>query len=311
MNNLYLIIGEDKKLLDFYLIRVLDKIGNSDIDKIVIDMNGVTFDKIIDEASMMSMFFSKKVIIVNSFEVSSLKETDIDYLKRYLENINKDSYLILLTKKIDARVKEYKIFKDKFNIIDTLKSDNKNDIFNYVSLYIKDNGYKIDDVNLDYFLSKVGNDISNINLELDKLFKDNYDNKVITRDSIDKLVIGTIDSIIYEFTNAFFDRDLDKIVRMYNNFKLNNVLDDYLIASLANSLQQALVIKILQNDGKSNLKIASFIGKKEFYVKKMLERLDRYMISDIEEKIKELAIIDREYKSGKSNINKLSLFLLK
>lgn len=309
MNNLYLIIGEDKQLLDFYLIKVLDKIGNSDVDKIVIDMNEVTFDKIIDEASMMSMFFSKKVIIVNSFEISSLKDGDIEYLKRYLENINKDSYIILLCKKIDARVKGYKILKDKFNIIDTVCSDSKNDIFNYVSLYIKEKGYKIDNSNLEYFLSKVGNDISNINLELDKLFKDNYDSKIITRDSIDKLVIDIIDNIIYEFTNAFFDKDYSKIERMYDNFKINNITDDYLIASLANSLQIALVIKILENDGKSNLEIASFIGKKEFYVKKMLERLDKYMISDIKEKIRELAIIDREYKSGKSSINKFQKFL--
>ena len=97
---------------------------------------------------------------------------------------------------------------------------------------------------------------------------------------------------------------------MYEGFKVNNMGDDYLISALSNSLHQALIIKILYNEGSSNYKIASFIGKKEFYVKKMLERLNKYTIRDIEEMINKLGDIDREYKTGKNNSLALSLFLL-
>lgn len=133
---------------------------------------------------------------------------------------------------------------------------------------------------------------------------------IITREDIDKLVMDSVDNIIYEFTNAFFDNDVDAITGMYEGFKVNNMGDDYLISALSNSLHQALIIKILYNEGSSNYKIASFIGKKEFYVKKMLERLSRYTIRDIEEMINKLGDIDREYKTGKNNSLALSLFLL-
>ena len=308
-NNLYLIIGEDSLLVNFYLTDILNKLDCKEDEKICYDMDVDSFEMGLGGASMINMFSSRKIIVVSSFNVGNLKEGEVDYLKRYLDNENKSVYLILLAKKVDARVKEYKIFKEKFLIIDTGKVAISDDLVNYVREYVKKVNYKMDDGNIEYFLSKKGNDVGNINMELEKLF--NYsDNMIITREDIDKLVMDSVDNIIYEFTNAFFDNDVDAITGMYEGFKVNNMGDDYLISALSNSLHQALIIKILYNEGSSNYKIASFIGKKEFYVKKMLERLSRYTIRDIEEMINKLGDIDREYKTGKNNSLALSLFLL-
>ena len=136
------------------------------------------------------------------------------------------------------------------------------------------------------------------------------DDKVISREVIDKLVSDNIDNIMYEFTNAVLDRDYEKISKMYNDFKIENVGYDYLIGSLGNALRGALVIKMLYNQGNSNSEIAKFIGKKEFYIKKMIERLYNYTVDDLCILIDKLGIIDREYKSGKSNIDMLELYLL-
>ena len=211
---------------------------------------------------------------------------------------------------MDGRRKDYKIFKDKFKIIDLLQVDNGKDIYKYVEDYIKDRGYKIDKYNLDYLVELLGNDINNINNEIDKILLYLNDDKVISREIIDKLVSDNIDNIMYEFTNAVLDRDYDKISKMYNDFKIENVGYDYLIGSLGNALRGALVIKMLYNQGNANSEIAKFIGKKEFYVKKMIERLYNYTVDDLCVMIDKLGIIDREYKSGKSNIDMLELYLL-
>ena len=97
---------------------------------------------------------------------------------------------------------------------------------------------------------------------------------------------------------------------MYNDFKIENVGIDYLIVSLANTLRQALIIKILANNKKSNLDISKIIGKKEFYVKKMLERLYNYSVDDISKLISDLSDVDNDIKSGKSNIDSFEMFLI-
>ena len=224
--------------------------------------------------------------------------------------LNKDVYIILIANKVDARVKSYKIFKDNFNIIDISKNDNSNQIYDYVINKIKENKYKMDKYDIEYFINKVGNDINNINMELDKLFIYKEDDKVINKKDIDLLIMDNIDNVIYEFTNAVIEKDIEKVSYMYNNFKKENVSFDYLISSLANVFRQSLIIKMLYNEGKSNFDIAKVIGKKEFYVKKMLERLYMYSEDDISNMIIKLAKIELDYKSGKSNIDMLEMFLL-
>ena len=310
-NNLYLIVGEDQELVNFYLNKIMNEIGLDEDKKINYDMNTSSISDILDEVSMISLFSSEKVVIGYNFDISKISDNDRDYLIRYLNNnSSNDRYIILIAGKVDGRSKDYKIFKDKFKIIDLLQVDNDKDIYKYIEDYIKDRGYKIDKYYLDYLVELLGNDINNINNEIDKIILYLSDDKVISREVIDKLVSDNIDNIMYEFTNAVLDREYEKISKMYNDFKIENVGYDYLIGSLGNALRGALVIKILYNQGNSNSEIAKFIGKKEFYIKKMIERLYNYTVDDLCMMIDKLGIIDREYKSGKSNIDMLELYLL-
>lgn len=310
-NNLYLIIGEDNELVNFYLTSILENTLFNEEEKIEYDMTVSSISDILDEASMISLFSSKKIIIGREFDTKKMNDNDLDYLKRYIDNINKDVYIVLIAKKIDARSKEYKIFKDSFKVIETDKNnDSDKDILKYIDSYILDKGYRIDRYNLEYLLSKLGNNIVNIKIELHKIFLYLDDDKEINREVIDLLISDNIDNIIYEFTNAVLDKDYDTVMKMYSEFKIENIGYDYLLVSLDNVFRQALIIKMLYNQGSSNSDIAKVIGKKEFYVKKMLERLYNYKEDELARMIDRLAIIDRDYKTGKSNIDMLELFLI-
>lgn len=310
-NNLYLIIGEDNELVNFYLTSILENTLFNEEEKIEYDMTVSSISDILDEASMISLFSSKKIIIGREFDTKKMNDNDLDYLKKYIDNINKDVYIVLIAKKIDARSKEYKIFKDSFKVIETDKNnDSDKDILKYIDSYILDKGYRIDRYNLEYLLSKLGNNIDNIKIELDKIFLYLDNDKEINREVIDLLISDNIDNIIYEFTNAVLDKDYDTVMKMYSEFKIENIGYDYLLVSLDNVFRQALIIKMLYNQGSSNSDIAKVIGKKEFYVKKMLERLYNYKEDELARMIDRLAIIDRDYKSGKSNIDMLELFLI-
>lgn len=310
-NNLYLIIGEDNELVNFYLTSILENTLFNEEEKIEYDMTVSSISDILDEASMISLFSSKKIIIGREFDTKKMNDNDLDYLKRYIDNINKEVYIVLIAKKIDARSKEYKIFKDSFKVIETDKNnDSDKDILKYIDSYILDKGYRIDRYNLEYLLSKLGNNIDNIKIELDKIFLYLDNDKEINREVIDLLISDNIDNIIYEFTNAVLDKDYDTVMKMYSEFKIENIGYDYLLVSLDNVFRQALIIKMLYNQGSSNSDIAKVIGKKEFYVKKMLERLYNYKEDELARMIDRLAIIDRDYKTGKSNIDMLELFLI-
>lgn len=309
MNNLYLIIGNDLKLINFYLNDILKKIDYIDDNKITYEMNESNLNDLLDEASMISLFGDKKIIIGNNFDINRINNNEFDYLSRYVNNINENAYIILIASKIDARVKEYKLFKDKFKILDLNVIDNQKDLFSYIKNNIKDNGYSINDRDIEYLISRTSNDINNIDNELKKLYMYKLDSKEITSKDIEFLVLDNIDNVIYEFTNAFYEDNYSKIKKMFDKFMQDGVSIDYLLVSLNNSFRQSLIMKKLSNDGESISNIAKVIGKKDFFVKKSLERLYMYTESDLAGYINKLSIIDREFKSGKSNISMLELFL--
>ena len=308
MNNLNLIIGTDNKQIDFTILDILKRIDYQEDNKIFYDLTASSLSDIIDEASMISLFSNIKVIIGTNFSLSKLSDDDINYLKQYLTDVNPNAYIILIADSVDARRSAYKLFKDSFKIYDVTKEFNQDALYKYVSDYVKEHHYKLNDIN--YFLGKVGNDIVNIKLELDKLMAYKDDDKIITAGDIDLLINDSIDNIIYEFTNAVLENDIDKVIKMYHDFKLASMPVDYLIVSLANTFRQALIIKLLAADGKSNLEIAKEIGKKEFYVKKMLERIYNYSVSNLENYIVKLADIDKNIKIGKLTESSLELFLI-
>lgn len=307
-SNLFLIIGEDNKIIDFSLYEILNNIDYEDNNKIIYDMNINNFMDVLEEASMVSLFSPIKVIIVNNFNIDNINENEIDYLDKYINGGNKDVYMIFISNKIDARKKCYKIFKDNFKIIEVDKIDNSN-IYNYVENRVRDNGFSIDNYNIDYLLSKVGNDINNINSELDKLFIYKGEDNKINKEDIDLLILDNIDNVIYEFTNAILDDDINKVKNMYDRFMIDNISIDYLISTVAGSIRINLIIKLLYNKNMSNFDIGKIIGKKEYFVKKSLDRLYRYTLDDLKNYINKLAMIDREFKMGLDNVSKFELFL--
>ena len=307
-SNLFLIVGEDKKIVDFSLFNILDNIDYDDNNKIIYDMNINGFMDVMEEASMVSLFSPIKVIIVNNFVLDNLNDNEFEYLDRFVKNKVSDVYMIFISNKIDARKKNYKLFKDNFKIIEVDKVDDNN-IYDYVEDKFKDKSFKIDNINITYFLSKVGNDINNINSELEKLFIYKDNDKKILKEDIDLLILDNIDNVIYEFTNAILDEEYDRVKLMYDKFMLDNVSLDYIISTVGGCFRNSLIIKLLYNKNMSNFEIGKIIGKKEYFVKKSLDRLYRYSVEDLGNYINKLSKIDRDFKTGKDNIGSFELFL--
>ena len=307
-NNLYLIIGEEKEQINFYLNDILNKIDSD--NRITYDLEESSISDILDEASMISLFSSTKIIVGANFDISKISKDEEAYLIKYLEHNNKDTYIILIAPSIDARKALYKILKEHFDIIEATSGNNQDSLFKYVKNIAKQKQYQIADSTIEYLLARTNNNLDNVKNELDKLLIYKEKEKIITIQDIDLLVPENIDTIIYEFTNAVLENDQETTIKMYNNFKMQNISFDYLITSLANTFRQALVIKLLKEDKLSNAEIAKEIGKKEFYVKKMLERIYNYSQEDLTKYLTKLATIDRRFKSGKSNLDELELFLI-
>lgn len=304
--NVYLITGSNDSVISNTVSDILKQVNCDDNNKIIYNLKENTISDVIEEANTVSLFRSNKVILVYS---SSIDKLDNEELIMYLNNYNKDVYLIFIVEKSDARKKIVKLINEKGISID---SDNVDKSYNknYVVSYLKDNGYKMNSNVIECFLSRVSDNIDDIRNELDKLFIYKLDDKNISLDDVKLITYDNTDNIIYEFTNALLEKDENKAISMYHSFIDSNMAIDYILASIYNSYRTLYQIKEL-NKNNSIRDISKTIGKKEYYVEKMLYRSMNYNDSELLDIIHTLAMIDKNYKSGLCNpVMEVELFIL-
>ena len=304
--NVYLITGSNDSVISNTVSDILKQVNCDDNNKIIYNLKENTISDVIEEANTVSLFRSNKVILVYS---SSIDKLDDEELIMYLNNYNKDVYLIFIVEKSDARKKIVKLINEKGISID---SDNVDKSYNknYVVSYLKDNGYKMNSNVIECFLSRVSDNINDIRNELDKLFIYKLDDKNISLDDVKLITYDNTDNIIYEFTNALLEKDENKAISMYHSFIDSNMAIDYILASIYNSYKTLYQIKEL-NKNNSIRDISKTIGKKEYYVEKMLYRSMNYTDNELLDIIHTLAMIDKNYKSGLCNpVMEVELFIL-
>lgn len=304
--NVYLITGSNDSVINNTVSDILKQVNCDDNNKIIYNLKENTISDVIEEANTVSLFRSNKVILVYS---SGIDKLDDEELIMYLNNYNKDVYLIFIVEKSDARKKIVKLINEKGISID---SDNVDKSYNknYVVSYLKDNGYKMNSNVIECFLSRVSDNINDIRNELDKLFIYKLDDKNISLDDVKLITYDNTDNIIYEFTNALLEKDENKAISMYHSFIDSNMAIDYILASIYNSYRTLYQIKEL-NKNNSIRDISKTIGKKEYYVEKMLYSSMNYNDSELLDIIHTLAMIDKNYKSGLCNpVMEVELFIL-
>ena len=297
MQNIYLLIGNDSNIIENTIKEILSKVEYNTNNKVIYNLKDNSILDIINEANTLSLLPSRKVILV--YNSDSIFQSQDEDLIKYLNNYNKDVYIIFITEKSDSRKKIYKEFEKNGKIIN-ITSDNDNYPIEFIKKYLSDNKYKMDSNLIDYLLSRTKNNIDNIKNELDKLFLYKIDDKIITKDDIDELTYNNEDNIMYEFTNAILEKNNNKAISMYHSFIEDNTSIDYLLVSIYNSYKTLYQVKVLNKD-KSISDIAKIIGKKEYFVKKTLERSMDYTERELEDIIKHLSSIDKNYKKGLIN----------
>ena len=299
--NLYLFYGNNKSIINDKINNIINKYNIVDNNIIKYDLED-NLDNIIEEASMISLFGDTKLIIINT---TFKEEIDIEKLDDYLKNYNSNSYLVFLAgDKVDTRRKLYKLMT-KYGTIEEVNNDD-NYIRSYIKEYIKD--YKID---INYFLSKVSDNLDNIKNELDKLMLYKIEDKNITNKDIDDLVIPNIEEDIFALTDSVINRNIDKSITLYNKFMDKNYEPIYIIGLLGNQFILLYQVKKLYNMGKSNNDIANILGVHPYRVKLAIQNSYYYTEEDLIKYIYKLGNLDKDIKTG--NIDKtlgLELFLI-
>lgn len=302
--NTYLIYGEENYLIDEKIKDIKKEIKVEEDNIISYDLTNDTISSVLIEASTVSMFSDKKLIICdNSLFLcanKSLSETELEDLTKYLENPFEDVYIVFIVReeKVDSRKKITKLINKISKVYDCNKIDNYK-LGNYIGDYIRDKGYSISSSSIELIISKVGYELSNIIKELDKMFIYKGEDKKITKEDVEEVITNNLEKNIFELTNAIINKEKDKVMIIYKELIKSGEDPIKLIVTLSNQFRLILQVKIMRNTGYSEKEIVSILKEHPYRISIAMKSLyDEKTVKNI---LLKLSDLDYKIVTGKTD----------
>ena len=297
---IYILYGTVDYLINKYTNKIIDdnKVGEFDINKY--DLTNTSLTDIINDASSMSLFSEKKVIIVNNayiFTGSNKKniEQNIDELENYVNNNNENTILIFIVnnEKLDERKKITKLIKKNGIVKDFNTIDN---ITLATNLF---DSYSISIDNIKYLIERVGDDTTLLASEIEKIktYKDKDLN--ITKDDITKLTTKSLEVNNFKLIDAIIKKNKALALSLYQERLKLNEEPIAIIISLANQIRIMYQVKQLYLNGYTENNIASILKIHPYRVKLAAQNSKKYDSDILLNYISKLANLDINIKNGK------------
>lgn len=222
----YFLHGEE----DFYIDEVSKFIENKLLTEdekafnlTVLYGKEIDFKTVLDSARRYPVMASRQVVIVK--EAQELKT--IDNLEPYIENPLDTTVLVFAHKHktLDKRKKLGKTLEKAVKANKAVVFESKklydNELPGWIANYIKEEGYSIDPQAADMLAEYLGNDLSKITNELDKLMINQPKGSQIQKDTIQQNIGISKDYNVFELQAALADRNAMKSYQIVQYYMAN------------------------------------------------------------------------------------------
>ncbi|NLL44540.1 MAG: DNA polymerase III subunit delta [Mollicutes bacterium] len=311
---LYLLYGLETFLIEREIKKILKNHHIENINISQYDLTETPIEKIIDDASTISLFSNNKAIIIyDSYLFTNTTknniEQDLKKLEQYLNNYNPNTIMIFVvnSEKLDERKKIVKIIKDKGIVKEFNKTLN---LINFIEEEFDNYKINLKDINL--LIDRVGKDLGILHQEITKIkiYKDDEFN--ITTDDIINLTNKNIETDIFQFIDCLINKNKEKALEIYHELLKINEEPVKIIVIIANQIRIMYQVKELYKKGYTEKDIINNLGIHPYRIKLALEKGREYESRKLLNCLNELADLNIDIKSGL--IDKkigLELFILK
>lgn len=281
-----------------FIKKELDKIINSfDSSNIVrYNLEEVSINAVVQDLDTVGLF-GYKLVIVNNIDVLD----DSDLLIKYLDNPSGNTLVLISNKELDKRKKITKVLKEKTKYKEFLN--------NNIELIVKDNldDYKISNMSINMLIGYCNSNINRVLNELEKLKMYKFESKEITNSDIERLVMKSIDSTIFNLIDAINISDRDRIFKIYNELLEEGETDEKIMYTIANHYRLLFQIREKLNDLKDDDIIKEY-KMHPYRLTKLKEQMGIISRKKNIEILQKLSEIDIDVKRGKKDI-KTAIFL--
>ncbi len=268
-------------------------------NQIILYGKEVNSKTVIDHASQYPMMAQRRVVILK--EAQSMR--DLAKLEPYVRNPATTTVLVIAHphKKLDGRSALSKTL-NKHAVVFESQEVKEYKMAQWIEGYLKDSGYTIEPGAADVLVDYLGNDLSKVSNELDKLALSMGERKQVKREDVYDNIGVSKDYNVFELQTALALRDSQKVYKIVENFMANSKAAPFVVvnATLFSYFSKVLLVKSME--GKSDRAIASAIGVNPYFLKEYKAASRNFSVSALS------TVIDilRQYDMRSKGINRTS-----
>ena len=246
------------------------------------------------------MMFGKMLIIINCLDYfnKTFEDKEMKQIEEAIEDNNENLDIAFVAqlprgegKKLDSRKKFFKLLaKQKakeFPVIPTYKTA---ELESRIIKFGKEKGIKLDKNALTAIISQIGNELRQIDRELDKLKLFAYPKDTITADMVKEICVSNED--LFAFSDFLMENEKDKALLEYRKL-LDTKYPLEILSTLQTMLRRWIILKARASSS-SSMELSRMTGMHEYVVKLNLQKLKKTNLKDLV-KLKE-NLTEAEYK---------------
>ncbi|WP_447641741.1 MULTISPECIES: DNA polymerase III subunit delta [Chitinophagaceae] len=285
---IYWLEGDESYFIDQVIRHAEHKLltpAEADFNQTIFYGKDANWADVVNTCRRYPMFAERQVVLLK--EAQQMK--DILLLESYMENPMPTTVLIVSykEKKVDSRTKFAKSLKKNGEILTTKKLYD-NQLPDWISSLAKAKGFTITPKALKLFVDSIGNDLSRISNEIDKIAVNMKGLSQISEDTVEQYIGISKEFNVFELQTAIATRDIPKAVRIVQYFGSNPKAGpmQMVLPALYNFFSKvALVFTAGSSDSKI---IAGLLGVHPFFVKDYMTAATNYKYNGIENIILQL-----------------------
>jgi len=299
---IYFLMGDEPyyidKLTEYIEQNILQE-HERDFNQTILYGRDVTIEDVVGNAKRYPMMADRQVVVVR--EAQELSRT-IDKLESYVENPQNTTVLVFAYKykTLDKRKKVTKLLA-KHGVVYESKKMYENQVGTWISRVLQGKGYSIEPKANAMLVEFLGNDLSKISNELDKLQIIFPKGHTINPKDIEENIGFSKDYNVFELQNALGSRNQIKAYKIAQYFA-DNPKDNPMVVTT--SLVFSFFIKVLKYHGikdKNPAKVAPILGVSPFFMKDYDVALKNYPMKKVSSIVATLRDIDVKSKGVGAN----------
>lgn len=317
----YLFLGDEEYMMNIAMNELKNKYIEESFETLnytKLEGKDTFLEDLVNTCETLPFMSTKKLVILKDVSVfmQNINDSNEKKFYNYIDGLGDYLILILLdnTSSIKKNSKLYKYFNKKNTAVDFSKLLN-NDLINWINSTLSKHNKNMSMANINYFISNSSYRSRNIDLnlydienELLKIINFSKDH-AISKEEIDKILIKSIDTNIFELLNAINRFDAEAAINIFNDMYLSNEPIQRIFYMITRQIRLLIGYKLYRDKEYGDGDIQKKLGIKDYEFKKIRSQSFNFETDQLEKIMEYLLQMDLKLKTV-SNQDKLEMEML-